>query len=170
MLIESLLKPRFASAFVALTCAALLAFGLYLQEVLGLEPCPMCIVQRYAFILIAVCAAIGWLVNRPKAFVGLSVLAQFLAVFGAFVAARQSWLQWFPPETMSCGRDLYGMIENFPLKRAIPMIFKGSGDCTVVDWTFLGGSIANWSYICFLAILTYIVLLQVKAFKNSSKT
>jgi disulfide bond formation protein DsbB len=109
----------------------------------------MCIVQRYAFILIVVFALMGYFLNKTRAFIVLSVLVQIFAVLGAFVAARQSWLQWFPPETMSCGRDLYGMIENFPLKRAIPMIFKGSGDCTVVDWTLLGGSIANWSYLCF---------------------
>ena len=87
---------------------------------------------------------------------GLMVL---LAGFGGFVAARQSWLQWYPPETASCGRDFYGMIETFPLKRAIPMIFKGSGDCTKVDWTFLGGSIANWSFLCFAFFLVVGVVL-----------
>jgi disulfide bond formation protein DsbB len=47
------------------------------------------------------------------------------------------------------------MIETFPLRRAIPMIFKGSGDCTAIDWTFLGGSIANWSFLwfCFFALV-----------------
>jgi disulfide bond formation protein DsbB len=45
------------------------------------------------------------------------------------------------------------MIETFPLQRAIPMIFKGSGDCTQIDWTFLGGSIANWSFLCFCAVI-----------------
>jgi disulfide bond formation protein DsbB len=44
------------------------------------------------------------------------------------------------------------MIETFPLQRAIPMIFKGGGDCTQVDWTLLGGSIANWSFLCFVLI------------------
>jgi disulfide bond formation protein DsbB len=44
------------------------------------------------------------------------------------------------------------MIETFPLQRAIPMIFKGTGDCTKVDWTFLGGSIANWSFVWFNAM------------------
>jgi len=73
-------------------------------------------------------------------------------VFGAFVAARQSWLQWNPPEVLTCGRDFYGMIESFPLKRAVPMIFRGSGDCSAIDWTFLGLSIANWSFLCFSAI------------------
>ena len=166
MIFEILYKPRSASALLSLTCIALLAFGIYLQEIVGLEPCPMCIVQRYSFILIAVCSGMSYFINRPRSYLSLSIVTQIVAVFGAFVAARQSWLQWFPPETMSCGRDLYGMIENFPLKRAIPMIFKGSGDCTVVDWTFLGGSIANWSYLCFLGIITYIALIQVKSFKR----
>ena len=75
-----------------------------------------------------------------------------LAVAGAYVAARQSYLQWYPPEVVSCGRDLYGMIEAFPLQRVIPMIFKGSGDCTKVDWTFLGGSLANWSFVWFSGV------------------
>jgi disulfide bond formation protein DsbB len=85
-----------------------------------------------------------------------------LAAFGAFVAARQSWLQWNPPEIMSCGRDFFGMIEAFPLRRAIPMIFRGSGDCSVIDWTFLGLSIANWSFLCFSAIALLAVVLWVK--------
>ena len=80
----------------------------------------------------------------------------------AFVAAPQSWLQWNPPEVASCGRDFYGMIENFPLKRAIPMIFRGSGDCTKIDWTFLGLSIANWSFLCFAAIALVGLLLIVR--------
>jgi disulfide bond formation protein DsbB len=42
------------------------------------------------------------------------------------------------------------MIETFPLKRALPMIFRGGGDCTQIDWTFLGLSIANWSFIAFV--------------------
>jgi disulfide bond formation protein DsbB len=58
------------------------------------------------------------------------VLALLASGFGAFTAARQSWLQWYPPEFAMCGRDFYGMIENYPISRAIPMIFRGSGDCT----------------------------------------
>ena len=77
------------------------------------------------------------------------MLGLVMAVGGAYTAARQSWLQWYPPEVVSCGRDLYGMIETFPLQRALPMIFRGGGDCTQIDWTFLGLSIANWSFIAF---------------------
>ena len=129
----------------------MLGFGLYLQHVVGLNPCPMCIVQRYALIGVAVIALVGSRLQRPRWLAVFGVLMALKAGFGAFTAARQSWIQWYPPEVVSCGRDFYGMVENFPLQRAIPMIFKGSGDCTKVDWTFLGGSIANWSFVAFTA-------------------
>ncbi|MEX1165549.1 MAG: disulfide bond formation protein B [Hydrogenophaga sp.] len=146
---------------IAVGCVAMLAYGLYLQHVDGLVPCPMCIVQRYALILVALVAGItaffprGWLQTAGVIKMGV------FAAFGAFVAARQSLLQWNPPEIMSCGRDFYGMIESFPLRRAIPMIFKGGGDCSKVDWTFLGLTIANWAFLSFSGILVVAILLLI---------
>src|SRR5688572_18985747 len=112
----------------------MLAFGLYLQHVVGLEPCPMCVVQRYALVAVAVFAGLAAAVRGPGLRLGLALLALVASAGGAFTAARQSWLQWHPPEFVSCGRDIYGMIETFPLQRALPLIFKGSGDCSKVDW------------------------------------
>jgi disulfide bond formation protein DsbB len=154
--------PRRVLALVSAACVALLAFGLYLQHVVGLEPCPMCIVQRYAMVLIALVAGLTAFARGRVPLITGSALVVLLSGFGAFVAARQSWLQWNPPEVASCGRDFYGMIETFPLQRVIPMIFKGSGDCSKIDWTFLGGSIANWSFLvfCFLGLVA--LLLAVK--------
>ena len=122
----------------------------------------MCIVQRYALVLVALIAGITAMLRGRGAWMLGSALMVLVSGFGAFVAARQSWLQWYPPEIASCGRDFYGMIETFPLKRAIPMIFKGSGDCTKIDWTFLGGSIANWSFVWFVffALVGLILLLR----------
>ena len=151
--------PRRLMVVVSLGCFCLLMYGMYLQHVVGLEPCPMCIVQRYALVFIAVVAACTSLNAGKLVQVTGNTLLVLLAAGGAFVAARQSWLQWYPPEVVSCGRDLYGMIENFPLQRAIPMIFKGSGDCSAVDWTFLGGSIANWSFVCFGCIAVFSLLM-----------
>ena len=145
------LTVRRVFAGVALVCVGMLVFGLYLQHVVGLNPCPMCIVQRYALIGVAVLALLGSRLRQALWQSVLAVLMALMAGLGAFTAARQSWIQWYPPEVVSCGRDFYGMVENFPLQRAIPMIFKGSGDCTQVDWTFLGGSIANWSFLAFCA-------------------
>jgi disulfide bond formation protein DsbB len=138
--------------FIFLVCAGLLSFGMYLQHVVGLEPCPMCIVQRYVMVLMGLVALLGASVSGRKTSLVIGSLLVLLAGSGAYVAARQTWLQWYPPEVVSCGRDFYGMIETFPLQRAIPMIFKGGGDCSKVDWTFLGGSIANWSFVAFVGL------------------
>jgi disulfide bond formation protein DsbB len=152
--------PRRVLALMALACVAMLAYGLYLQHVVGLEPCPMCIVQRYALVLVALVAGVSASLRQRGAHIAGALLVLLASGFGGFVAARQSWLQWYPPEFASCGRDFYGMIETFPLKRVIPMIFKGGGDCTKVDWTFLGLSIANWSFLVFvgMALLALVLL------------
>lgn len=153
--------PRRVLALVSVVCVAMLAFGLYLQHVVGLEPCPMCIVQRYALVLVAIVTGLTAFTDRKGLLMTGSFVTLLLAGFGAFVAARQSFLQWYPPEVASCGRDFYGMIETFPLQRVIPMIFKGSGDCSKVDWTFLRLSIANWSFLCFSAIAVVMLALLV---------
>ena len=126
----------------------------------------MCIVQRYALVLVALVAGLTATARGRGAHTGGALLLVVVAGFGAFVAARQSWLQWYPPEVVSCGRDFYGMIETFPLQRAIPMIFKGGGDCTKIDWTFLGGSIANWSFLCFVAIAGTSLLLIARSVRR----
>jgi protein dithiol:quinone oxidoreductase len=168
-LLKNLTLAR-GAVLIALACTGMLAFGMYLQHVVGLEPCPMCIVQRYALILVAIFSILASVMSlktsaKPsvsKLQMVCASLAGVFAVGGAFVAARQSFLQWYPPEIVSCGRDFYGMVETFPLKRAIPMIFKGSGDCTKIDWTFLGGSIANWSFVAFVAMGLVLLILLVR--------
>jgi disulfide bond formation protein DsbB len=158
--------PRRIWLFILLVCAGLLGFGMYLQHVVGLVPCPMCIVQRYAMVLMALVAVLGAsLPGRLPALMAGSGLV-LLGAGGAYVAARQTWLQWYPPEVVSCGRDFYGMIETFPLQRAIPMIFKGGGDCAKVDWTFLGGSIANWSFVAFVGLSLLALATMVRMRRN----
>jgi len=154
--------PRRILALISVACLGMLAFGMYLQHVVGLEPCPMCIVQRYALIGVAVFTGLASAGRGRGWWTGWSVAALLTAGFGAFVAARQTWLQWYPPEVATCGRDFYGMIESYPISRAIPMIFRGSGDCSAVDWTFLGGSIANWSFVCFVAFGLVLLALLVR--------
>ena len=162
--------PRRVLALISVACVAMLAFGMYLQHVVGLEPCPMCIVQRYALIGVAIFTGLASARGQKGWWISWAVLALVMAGFGAFVAARQSWLQWYPPEIATCGRDLYGMIENYPISRSIPMIFRGSGDCTAIDWTFLGGSIANWSFICFVGFGAVLLVLLARGLKRNNRS
>ncbi|WP_298211089.1 disulfide bond formation protein B [Acidovorax sp.] len=161
--------PRRTLALISAACVAMLAFGMYLQYAVGLEPCPMCIVQRYALIGVAIFTGLASVRAKKGWWMSWAVLALAASGFGAFVAARQSWLQWYPPEIATCGRDFYGMIENYSLSRAIPMIFRGSGDCTAIDWTFLGGSIANWSFVCFVGFAVVLLALLVRALKGGNR-
>ena len=154
------IRPTFRIAFAlpALGCALLLGFGYYLQY--GpekLNPCPLCLVQRgfyYAIIATGIAAAL----HAPRAR-GLTVYGVIMALFaagGAAVAARQTWLQHLPPDKVpQCGPDLYFMLENLPLATTVKKLFTGTGECAVVDWTFLGFSIAEWSLVCFSSIVLY---------------
>jgi disulfide bond formation protein DsbB len=164
------LSLRQTWGLVALGCISMLVYGLYLQHVVGLEPCPMCIVQRYAMVVIALLAMVAVFWHEGWRGHVMAALGSVLALGGAFVAARQSWLQWYPPEVLSCGRDFYGMVESFPLQRAIPMIFRGGGDCSKVDWTFLGGSIANWSFVAFVAMAVWMLVFAVLHFKDRTQS
>ena len=138
---------------VVLACAGLMGFGLYLQHVQGLEPCPLCILQRLAFIGCGLVALAGAL-HDPAGWGRRAYAALLIAVSGAGggVAARQVWLQLNPPRTLSCGADMEYLLDSFPLTQALPMIFRGTGDCAKVQWTFLGISIPGWAFVCFLAI------------------
>jgi disulfide bond formation protein DsbB len=138
----------FAAIFVA--CAGLIALALYLQEQEGLDPCPMCILQRYAFIAVGI-AALAAAIHGPHglALKAYGAIVALLAVAGGGVAARHSYLQHFPPKIETCGADLDFIVNTFPLSQALPKIFAGSGSCSKVDWTLLGLSIPEWALVWF---------------------
>ncbi|HSN21775.1 MAG TPA: disulfide bond formation protein B [Usitatibacter sp.] len=145
-------RPYFAAIFAI--CAALLGIALYLQEEVGLEPCPMCILQRYAFTAIGLVALAGAIQGpRGVALRVYGVVLIALAIAGGGVAARQSYIQHYPPAVSSCGTDLEFLVNTFPISQALPKIFAGSGDCSEVHWRLLGLSIAEWALIWFALIL-----------------
>ena len=155
----ALLRPRQIHLAVFLACAALMAFGLYLQHVEGLEPCPLCILQRYAFVVSGVIALIAAIhgPGRIGAWI-YGFLLMLAAGTGAGIAGRQTWLQHNPPKVLDCGPDLAYMIDSFPLGEVLPKIFKGEGDCAKVVWKFLGLSIPEWALVWFVAIIVAAVL------------
>ncbi|MDR2032441.1 MAG: disulfide bond formation protein B [Azoarcus sp.] len=133
-------------------CVGELCFGVfYLQGMKGLEPCPMCIMQRCALLVVGLIALTAAFHNRgPRIYGALVILA---ALAGVVVAARQSWLQLYPPSIAECGPGLEYLMERFPLSELLPKLFQGAGDCSAVDWTFLWLSIANWGLVTFCGIV-----------------
>ena len=150
------LSPRSIFFLIFLCCLGLLSFGLYLQHVKHLEPCPLCVLQRYSFVGIGLVALIGGL-HGPKKKLGVNVYATGMLIFtimGLVVAGRHVWLEHLPKdEVPSCGPGLDFILESFPLSNALPMIFKGSGECADVQWRFLTLSISEWALVWFLIFL-----------------
>ena len=158
------MNPRLYFTAPALVCAALLGFGLYLQHVQGIEPCPLCMVQRGFFIAVMTVYVIAAL-HAPGR-VGTWIYSAFVVLFaagGAATASRQVWLQHLPPDKVpQCGPDLFFMLENMPLSRTLQKLIQGSGECAKVDWTFLGFSIAEWSLLWFIALAVYALWLAAR--------
>jgi len=148
---QSLLRPRVLYLGVALVCALLIGVALYMQFQMQLEPCPLCILQRYAFVLLGALALLAALL---PAFLGriVAALGLLVALAGAGVSSWHVWLQLHPPAVSACGPSLEYLVSNLPLGRALPRIFQGYADCTTVDWTFLGLSIPAWSLIWLLVL------------------
>lgn len=150
---------------ITLICAGLLGFGYYLQYVTGVEPCPLCIMQRLAFFVLLVVSLIAAVhapdVSGVRVYAGLGLL---ITIIGGAIAGRQIWLQHLPPEQVpQCGPGLEYMLDAFPLLETLRMILTGSGECAEVDWTYLGLSIAEWSLGWFVLLGIVCLYLLVRA-------
>jgi disulfide bond formation protein DsbB len=143
----------------------LVALALVIQTQYKLEPCPLCISQRIVFICLGVLFLIAAIHHPQKpVWVKLYALLQTLtALGGAGVAIRHWYLQVHKDEMLvDCGVGFDYMFDNFPLRKALTLVFRGTGDCATIDWTFLGLSIPQLALIAFLTVAGYSVLLAKK--------
>lgn len=146
----------------------LFGVALYMQHVMQLEPCPLCILQRITVIAAGLIFLVAFIFNPgpvlSKIFSGLIAL---VGLAGIGLSARHLWLQNLPPEAVpSCGPGFDFIVGNFPLTDAFSMIFSGSGECAEVSWQFLGLTIPAWTLIAFVGM---IVLAWVAAAKAAKK-
>jgi disulfide bond formation protein DsbB len=137
-----------------LFCAAVLGYAYHAQFDLGIEPCPLCIFQRVAFLatgvffLLAAIHHAGRIGSRIYA-----VLIALSALAGAAIASRHVWLQHLPPDQVpECGPGLDYMLEVFSFSETLRKVFTGSGECAEVNWQFLGFSMPEWGLLCFLGL------------------
>ena len=144
-------SARAAYNALAVTSFALIGVGLWLQHAEGLEPCPLCIFQRIAYLAVGVFALLAAWLDRRAAGRWLGGLVLLSAVGGAGIAGRHVWLQ-SQPAGLSCGPGLQTMLENFPLTDVLPRVFRGSGDCAEASWSLIGLTIAQWSLLWFVLL------------------
>lgn len=153
------LTPRLALGLVALATVGAMAFGLYLQHVEGLAPCPLCVLQRVGFVGCGIVAGAGALFARRARALKLAALgAALFALAGLGVAVWHNVLIWFPPDSLSCGRPFEWFSDDFPLVVWLPKIFRGDGDCLAVEWHLLGLTIPQWSVVIFVGLLAFLAI------------
>ncbi len=137
----------------AVACVAALAFALYAQHGLHLEPCPLCIFQRITmaalgavFIVATIHNARSWGTYIYAGLIGIAALATI------GVAGRHVYIQSLPPGSVpSCGAPLEVMMRFSPLTQVIKKVLTGGGECSVINWRFLGLSMPWW--VLFLAVV-----------------
>jgi disulfide bond formation protein DsbB len=132
-----------------LICAGLIAYALYAQFELGLDPCPLCIFQRVGIVALGVVFLIASLHNpRGWGRRAYATLIAIAAVATVAVAARQLYIQHLPPGAIpSCGAPLSMMLKFMPLTAVIRKVLTGSGECSVINWRFLGLAMPAWVLI-----------------------
>lgn len=151
---------------ILLVLMAVIGMGyalLFLQQHLGLAPCPLCVFQRIGLIVMGVFAFIAAIFHPKSKGLRLSLwLGSLLGIgWSTGVAARHVWLQHLPADQVpACGPGLDYWIDTLPMSQVLNQVFAGSGECAVVDWTFMGLSIPEQSIIFFsLLLLVHILVL-----------
>lgn len=156
-------RPLYLLSFIL--CLALLVTAYYMEYVMGLEPCPLCIVQRVVFILLGLISLAAVLHNpQPRAQSGkrssaarvYGLAVTLFAAFGVAIAGRQVWLQHQPADQLpSCLPSLDYMMDVLPFQEMLRLVFSGTADCAAVTWTFLGLSIAEYTLIAFIGFTLF---------------
>lgn len=154
---------RVGNALGFAACAALITYALYAEHVLGYEPCPLCIFQRFAVIVVGVLFLIAALHHPGRSGARVyGVLIQIAVLAGLAIVARHIWIQAQPAGSVAaCGASLDYMMELMPLGEVVMKVFTGSGECGTIDWTFLGLSMPWWVGISLVALGGWAILVAL---------
>lgn len=161
---NKLFDPNIIRLLIFFAVAGLLGYGYYAEYIDGLEPCPLCITQRFFFFLTGVLGLIAF-IHKPGAFAArvYGVLGTIFALGGAVFATRQLWLQSLPEDQVpACGPSLSYILDSFPLSEALSVLMRGDGNCAEISWIFLGISMPGWALIWFV-LLAIGWLLQIRS-------
>lgn len=131
-----------------------LASSFYFQHVKGLQPCPLCLMQRLCVLLLFAICFVGTALRALKAKKALACLQFFIAACGLFFATRQLWLQTLPAgQAPACMPELEVLFRYFPWQDTLRSLFWGTGDCAEIHWRWLGLTMPAWAALYFLVML-----------------
>lgn len=150
-----LYSPRILFFILALFSVIGTAYALYLQQVLFLLPCNLCILQRIGLWVMGLFSLVFAIINPQKKWLKVGVWGlSFVGILWSFgVALRHSFMIWFPPdETPSCGAGFDYLLDTVPVLEALKIVLSSPGNCLDVSWTLFGLSIPEQSLIFFAGL------------------
>lgn len=150
-------KSRTLNLLIFLASVLIIGIVLYMEHVMLLEPCGLCITQR-VFVVFTGLVCLAAAIHNPSA-IGrrrYGMAAATLCVIGSYFAIRQIWLTYLPEDQVpACGPGFSYMLDNFPLMDTLSFLLKGDGNCAEVHWRFLGLlSIPELSLIGFIGLFS----------------
>ena len=106
----------------------IILLAILMDNILGLQACPMCMMTRYIFGIIAVIAFFGFIAK--KLFLIDKILIIFASLAGLAVTGKQIYIQNLSQEEinnlpMGCGMPLETQIEYFGFFGGIANAYKG---------------------------------------------
>ena len=138
----------------------IILLAILMDNILDIQACPMCMMTRYIFGIIAVIAFFGFIAK--KLFLIDKILIVFASLAGLAVTGKQIYLQNLSQEEinnlpMGCGMPLETQIEYFGFFGGIANAYKGGPACAEVNWSFIF-NFAEWGFIFFLIFLISSIL------------
>ncbi|BFM49680.1 disulfide bond formation protein B [Marinomonas sp. THO17] len=160
-----LISARRFHGLIALLAFVLLGIAFYMEYEMGLEPCPLCMLQRIMFFGVGLVSLLSALTASVKVRKVSASLVVVLSLLGAALAIRHLYLQHLPAEQLpACLPGLSYMFDVFPWQEIMQAMIMGTGECGDVVWTFLGLSIPAWTLVAFvgMAIVNACIAMMVK--------
>ena len=148
-----------------LICACAMLFAIfYLERVLYLDPCPLCVLDRVVFVILGLLFLIALIHNPKSVFANIyGILMVVFCLFGIGIASRHIWLQNLPQDQVpECGPDIFFMLDTLPLYDVIKKTLTGSGSCAEISWTFAGLTIPQQTLLLFLGLLILSVIQTIR--------
>lgn len=148
------MRAKQALYFIMLLCCGFLLFAFYLQHYQFMLPCPLCVIQRYAYVGIVLFCLAG----RLTPFVRTASFFALLASVGGGAAALLQ-LQAIKNPAIQCGRDpLEAAVNSLLPARWLPSLFKAEGYCGEALDRIVGLTPPEWS-LAWCALFSCIFLI-----------
>jgi protein dithiol:quinone oxidoreductase len=142
-------------------CLILLGIAYFLEYHFKLNPCPLCLLQRYVLWIMTVLFFMGSFSAKKITGYLYSILLFIFGLLGCLLALRQIWLQHLPKEQVpSCTAGLQRMLEIYPILDVFKIIFNSASECATEQFSIFGLSLIG--FIILVVITTFILILIKK--------